>query len=524
VSESAHLAPHLRRLLGRIESAETPVVRVWGWPGSGKSILLEALLGRQGPGATALALGDLADAAALRRSMEEAAARRATWLVAVGTPDRCIGEAIRCLRPGQRLVIAGALRWNPEVDVPWTVLPPRELLLEEGEVASLWSLTTGGRADPRPLWSATDGWYRPLRLALEATGGAGLERPTPDDLLDLPAVRDFLRHQVWESFEPEQREALLAAGAQGARRDVREPLEARGLWLDAPGGERLPVLFSSFLERVRERRRQTASAARPAAAEEGRERPTYSVSLLGSPLARVRDERGVRPVEFRLRRAFQVLAHLASSPDMQAGRDELMEAVWPTEGERTIERNFHPTLSHLRRALEAGAKDREPALLFKSGVYRLNPDYAWEVDVHQLQRRIEEGRRRAEAGDLEAAAGSWREAWRLYRGPFLQGHYEAWVEARREEYQRVYQELLRELGDLLIRIGLADEALDAYRALLLEDPLQERVHLAVMRIYAEQGRRDLVRRQHDRLCGLLLEELGVAPLPETTEEYHRLME
>ena len=36
-------------------------------------------------------------------------------------------------------------------------------------------------------------------------------------------------------------------------------------------------------------------------------------------------------------------------------------------------------------------------------------------------------------------------------------------------------------------------------------------------------RRDLVRRQYDRLSNLLLEELGVAPMPETTREYHKLM-
>jgi DNA-binding SARP family transcriptional activator len=44
-----------------------------------------------------------------------------------------------------------------------------------------------------------------------------------------------------------------------------------------------------------------------------------------------------------------------------------------------------------------------------------------------------------------------------------------------------------------------------------------------MRLYASQGRRDLIRKQYDKLCTLLLEELGVEPLPETTEEYHRLI-
>ena len=65
--------------------------------------------------------------------------------------------------------------------------------------------------------------------------------------------------------------------------------------------------------------------------------------------------------------------------------------------------------------------------------------------------------------------------------------------------------------------------MDAYRSVLLEDPLQEKIHLAVMRLYAAQGRRDLVRRQYDRLCSLLLDELGVEPLADTTHEYHRLV-
>ena len=54
-------------------------------------------------------------------------------------------------------------------------------------------------------------------------------------------------------------------------------------------------------------------------------------------------------------------------------------------------------------------------------------------------------------------------------------------------------------------------------------PAEERVHVAVMRLYGQQGRRDLVRRQYDNLCRVFLEELGVAPMPQTTREYHRLM-
>ncbi len=148
-----------------------------------------------------------------------------------------------------------------------------------------------------------------------------------------------------------------------------------------------------------------------------------------------------------------MLAYLASSPGLQAGREELIEAVWPIEGERTIERNFHPTLSHLRRALEGGRKGKDlptPLLLFRGGFYRLSPEVTWQVDVLDFSRLVEEGKEQESRGDLEASVDSRQRAWKLYRGPFLQGYYEGWVAARRESFQRTYLELLRDLGDLYV--------------------------------------------------------------------------
>ena len=222
-----------------------------------------------------------------------------------------------------------------------------------------------------------------------------------------------------------------------------------------------------------------------------------------------------------------MLAFLATSPGLAARREDLIEAVWPREGEQTIDRNFHPTLSHLRRALEGDQRGGvPPPLLLHAGVYRLNPKITWEIDILDFRRRIAEGRAAVERGDLDTPSGAvaaWQQAWKLYRGPFLHGYYDAWVLTRREDYHGRYLELLRELGDLYVRLNRPEEAMDAYRSVLFEDPLAERVHIAVMRLYASQGRRDLIRKQYDKLCTLLLEELGVEPLPETTEEYHRLI-
>lgn len=525
--------PQLDRVISRVESLDAPVVQLWGWPGSGRSALLEALLARLG--ARALSLAVLESGEGLATAIADAHEAGVPWLVANGAPNpERIADAERWLRPGQRLVFAtgrgpgaGALLRG--------IVSPQELLLNDREIAGLAIVLTGGDLSPqaaRSLRLATDGWYRPLRLAFEATGGLGLEGTSPEEMLEIPSVRLFLRHELIDAFAPDERDLVLAApdarpAAGEAGEEAWRLLDDRGLWIDGPERDCLPRLLAAALERERRRRRPARGAPPPAPAPRGAEAlPTvYTLGLLGTPISRQRDEEGERELDWRLRRSLQVLAFLASSSGLQAGREEVIEAVWPTEGERTIERNFHPTLSHLRRTLEGGhrGKDRPSPLLFRNGVYRLNPEVGWEVDVVEFHALADEGRKLAEGGELEPAAEVWQRAWKLYRGPFLQGYYEAWITARRETYQRRYLELLRDLGELLDRLGHKAEAMDAYRTALVEDPFQERVHVEVMRLYAEQGRRDLVRRQYDHLCRILLEELGQPPEPETTRKYHQFM-
>ena len=64
--ETDHLLVHLERLLARIEGLETPLIQLWGWPGSGMSGVLSGLLGRHGRRAAGLSLGEIGEERRLR--------------------------------------------------------------------------------------------------------------------------------------------------------------------------------------------------------------------------------------------------------------------------------------------------------------------------------------------------------------------------------------------------------------------------------------------------------------------------
>lgn len=455
------VAPQARRLLQLIQRLQTPVVQVWGPPGSGRGALLAALLERDG--AVGLAPADLASAGeGVRRAVESGA----RWLVCHALPrgedpEEVIRALAEHLPSGRRLVVAT----GGPVEAPELLcgaVTPGELALTTDETIELW----------------------------QAVAGEGLDAAEAERLV--------------ESTEGSYRAVLVRAEEAATRRREQAGTRARAARGALPEGSGQEV---GALEPEPEVR--------------------YRVRLLGRPEVHRGGSDGTwERISFSLKRGFRVLAYLASAPEHRAAREELIEAVWPEAGRETIARNFHPTLSRLRRDLRGGARadeDQGDPLARREGFYELAPEMGWWIDVEELERLAARARSRVEGGRDAEAIELFEAAWRLHRGALLETTYEPWAERRRETVQRRQLAMLRELGGAYERLGRFEDATDAYRALLADDPLQERIHVALMRLYAASGRRDLVRRQYERLTRLLRNELGVEPLPETADEYHRLM-
>lgn len=558
--------PFARRLHARIETSDQPLVRIHGWPGSGARRFLRSLVQtRPEQNAFLPSGGRLVDRLRVGRRGGR------PWFLLEEEPETAdLLEVAADLDDEERLIFASRRRTLDEV-LPERSVGPAELRLTAPETTELFAGAAVGRVGELMEWS--EGWFGPLEILRRhwpETGGtaagvaAGEEvrrelrseifGPLPESLrtlISICSVVETLEPQLW---------FLVWSGDAERVRHFTELFFAYGLHVGEP--PRLPRLLRDLVQPVDGRAeadllRRVATAAAllgrwHLAAEifdragdsarrrrildlaNGAEKETlspaprglsarYSLQLLGHPAAHRPGPDG-RDVElhWRLRRAFETVAFLALVPDHRASKEELIAAVWPEASDRALAKNFHPTLSEARRTLGGGR-----TILFRQGRYHLNPEITWEVDVHRFEDLCDQGRGRLASASDQAAEEEvleiWQAAWRLYRGPLLRDHEGPWLEVERRRLQRQHLVLLGDLGDLAARLERDTLALDAYRSVLLEDPFEERIHLAVMRLYARQGRRDLVRRQYVRLQELLLDELSEEPSAEVREIYHRLM-
>jgi DNA-binding SARP family transcriptional activator len=496
--------PHLERLLRAVDREDAPLILLWGLPGSGRRRLLRVLAERDPARVRGLAASDGAQGLqrALRRAREAGAA---TFLCDGWAPDPVDDLRTRLL-PGERAI--AAVDRIPDATVAErahvALLGPALWLLERAELERCAGAEGRGASALDRLFAITGGWLRPAEIALESAGD--LDFPA---LLEREGLRRFLIDRVWRSLSPAERRRVDGGGRRAGRVGGEAVIEAaaddRLAALRDPEG---PVgLLAAFV--------RSRGAGGRGAAEASRR---FELRLLGVP--EVVPEGGSEPLHWPYRRVVALLGLLALEREHGVSQERVMEALWPNRPADAARANLNPAVSHLRKWLSGGTRvpARDSCVVLANGVYRLHPDWQWRLDVEEFESLLAEP-----PDDPERRLEAWERARSLYRGSLLEGFGGRWLRERRRRLASRHHRLLRDLGDLHAELGQLSAAEDSYRSLLAVEPLEEDVHVAVMRLYARQGREDLVRRQYERLSALLARELGIQPMDETIREVQRLL-
>ncbi len=161
-------------------------------------------------------------------------------------------------------------------------------------------------------------------------------------------------------------------------------------------------------------------------------------------------------------------------------RSEICQAFWPElEADQAVN-VFHVTKRRLHKALDTDV------LVHDDGYYRINPNMTVYYDVIDFSKALMDGRN-VESDD--ARFDAWQRAVDLYRGPFLQGHSDVWIDERREHFRAGYLEALTEMANIAVKRDRHEQALTLLQKALQEDNAREDLHREVMHLFAHLGRR-----------------------------------
>ncbi|MET9461221.1 bacterial transcriptional activator domain-containing protein [Streptomyces canus] len=214
-------------------------------------------------------------------------------------------------------------------------------------------------------------------------------------------------------------------------------------------------------------------------------------------------------------------AYLALAPPEGRPRSVAAAQLFEDCSERLARRRLNTALWRLRceirssTGLEIVADDSWRTVA-------LNPAVGITSDVAEFEELTELLLRVPPTELDEADASRLRSAVSLRRGILVETCHDHWVLGARCRIDTLY---LAALDHLIQYYGTRRDvpAITAYgeRALELE-PLREDLHRHLIWAFGNAGRLDLAERQFERCRALLLEELGVDPMPETVATYARL--
>ena len=211
------------------------------------------------------------------------------------------------------------------------------------------------------------------------------------------------------------------------------------------------------------------------------------------------------------RRARDIFCYIATAKNRRVAKDVLIEAFWGEEDPASIEKNFHPTISHIRKALNSNQPLKQNFIAFRDGAYQLNPQFTYLIDTEEFMSAVQQAESAKKDKDDDALRLFLERAYTLYRGPFLEGSYDDWAEEQRHFYEDQFARVVNGLARQAVADKQWNSALKYAGEILGLDPYREDLHRLTLRVLAAQGKPAAVKKHYDDMQRLLKDELGITP-------------
>lgn len=232
---------------------------------------------------------------------------------------------------------------------------------------------------------------------------------------------------------------------------------------------------------------------------------------------------GERLARFGSGKARALLQYLLNHPNRSVSREVLIEMLWPDADAGAAGSSLRVAVHALRRMLsDARADDVGLSIDVSSTGYQLTAYDLW-LDVDEFTRCCGRGRELKSNNEQPDSIAEYARAAMLYRGDFLAGANEAWVQVRREGLKDQYVFVLEVLAGAALDRGDYEGCILHSLQLLEQDRWRESTYRMLMDCHARLGQRGRVRSWYELCAQTLRNELDIAPDEQTEALYQRAM-
>lgn len=251
---------------------------------------------------------------------------------------------------------------------------------------------------------------------------------------------------------------------------------------------------------------------------------TYLILKFFGPLQVMLNDRPI--VTFPYEKVRALLSYLAIESDYPHQREQLASLFWADQAESKARSNLRKALFTLRQML-AVPSSHPPLFLTTRNTIQFNSTVNYRLDIDQFSQLLSQHRFDQPISHLSPQSVSdLAQAVALYRGDFLaqlqlpeSDHFETWIRFHREHYREQAISACTQLIAYHEHQRQTQEVHHYAQRLLQLEPWNEPAHQALLRLLAQQGRRQAALHQYERYCQILEQQLAAEPNPILTDLY-----
>jgi DNA-binding SARP family transcriptional activator len=225
----------------------------------------------------------------------------------------------------------------------------------------------------------------------------------------------------------------------------------------------------------------------------------------------VRDK-AVEEKQWQKRKFKLIFIFLILSARKEVSKDKIIDLFFTDTPPESIDNLFHQAVSRIRNLVkiinpglqaekEKGKKGMKidlipPVVLYEEKLLKINPDSIVYIDCSEFENIYKAG---GSIKDKESKSAELKKAISLYKGEFLEGNYERWIEELRTRYKTYFISLSEELIKLFFENQNYSETLNYSENLLKHDPLNLEAAEYILKAYEKMNKLSLARTKYEKL-------------------------